>query len=99
MNQRKLGTTGPEVSAIGHGCMGMSDLYGPSDRGESLATLHAAIEAGITLIDTGDSYGMGHNEMLIGEALKDHQRDRLQLSVKFGAQRGPDGSWLGYGAR
>lgn len=99
MQTRKLGSTGPEVSALGLGAMGMSDMYGPADRAESLATIHAAIEAGVTLIDTGDFYGMGHNEMLIGEALKDHDRDALILSVKFGAQRGPDGGWLGYDAR
>ncbi|MDZ4375770.1 MAG: aldo/keto reductase [Phenylobacterium sp.] len=99
MQTRRLGATGPDVSLIGLGAMGMSDMYGPADRAESLATIHAAIEAGITLIDTGDFYGMGHNEMLIGEALKSHDRDRLVLSVKFGAQRGPDGMWIGYDAR
>lgn len=99
MQTRRLGRTGPEVSAIGLGAMGMSDAYGPADRAESLATIDAAVEAGITLIDTGDFYGMGHNEMLIGEALKRHDRDKLVLSVKFGAQRGPDGGWLGYDAR
>lgn len=98
MQMRRLGTAGPEVSAIGLGAMGMSDMYGPSDRAESLATIHAAIEAGVTLIDTGDFYGMGHNEMLIGEALRDHRRDEVVLSVKFGAQRGPDRSWIGYDA-
>ena len=98
MQLRRLGTTGPEVSAIGLGAMGMSDMYGPSDRAESLATIHAAIEASVTLIDTGDFYGMGHNEMLIGEALRDHRRDEVVLSVKFGAQRGPDRSWIGYDA-
>ncbi|ODT88673.1 aldo/keto reductase [Phenylobacterium sp. SCN 70-31] len=99
MQTRRLGNTGPIVSAVGLGAMGMSDMYGDADRAESLATLDAAVEAGITLIDTGDFYGMGHNEMLIGEALKRHDRDRLVLSVKFGAQRGPDGGWLGYDAR
>jgi len=99
VRRTRLGTTGPEVSAVGLGCMGMSDLYGPADRGESLATIHAAVEAGVTLIDTGDFYGMGHNEMLIGEALRAVPRDRVLLSVKFGAQRGPDGGWLGYDAR
>ncbi|WP_309088347.1 aldo/keto reductase [Phenylobacterium sp.] len=99
MQTRKLGTTGPTVSALGLGCMGMSDMYGPADRAESLATIDAAVEAGITLLDTGDFYGMGHNEMLIGEALKRHRRDDLVLSVKFGALRGPDGAFLGYDAR
>lgn len=98
MEARKLGNTGPTVSALGLGAMGMSDMYGPADRAESLATLDAALEAGITLIDTGDFYGMGHNEMLIGEALKGGKRDKALLSVKFGAQRGPDGGWLGYDA-
>ncbi|HEV7386088.1 MAG TPA: aldo/keto reductase, partial [Phenylobacterium sp.] len=76
MKMRKLGTTGPEVSAIGLGAMGMSGMYGPSDRAESLATIHAALAAGVNLIDTGDFYGMGHNEMLIGEALKGRRRDQ-----------------------
>ncbi|MDQ8758348.1 aldo/keto reductase [Sphingosinicella sp. LHD-64] len=99
MKQRHLGSTGPVVSAIGLGCMGMSDFYGPADRGESLATLAMAVERGITLIDTGDFYGMGHNEMLIGEALKRLERDRLTLSVKFGALRDPDMGWFGYDGR
>jgi aryl-alcohol dehydrogenase-like predicted oxidoreductase len=98
MKMRKLGKTGPEVSAIGLGAMGMSGMYGPSDRAESLATIHAALDAGINLIDTGDFYGMGHNEMLIGEALKG-RRDAAVVSVKFGAQRGPDGAWVGYDTR
>jgi aryl-alcohol dehydrogenase-like predicted oxidoreductase len=98
MKFRKLGSTGPEVSAIGLGAMGMSGMYGPADRAESLATIHAALDAGINLIDTGDFYGMGHNEMLIGEALKG-RRDAAVVSVKFGAQRGPDGAWIGYDAR
>jgi len=98
MDLRQLGAAGPRVSALGLGCMGMSDLYGPADRAESLATIHAALEAGVTLLDTGDFYGMGHNEMLIAEALGSRRREVL-LSVKFGAQRGPDGAWLGYDAR
>jgi aryl-alcohol dehydrogenase-like predicted oxidoreductase len=89
MEQRKLGATGPIVSAIGFGCMGMSDFYGPADRGESIATIHAALDAGITLLDTGDFYGMGHNELLIREALTGRNRDNLQISVKFGALRDP----------
>jgi aryl-alcohol dehydrogenase-like predicted oxidoreductase len=79
--------------------MGMSDFYGPADRTESIATIHAALDAGITLLDTGDFYGMGHNELLLREALRGVPRERYQLSVKFGAQRGPDGGWLGYDAR
>jgi aryl-alcohol dehydrogenase-like predicted oxidoreductase len=95
---RRLGSAGPSVFPLALGCMGMSGMYGPSDDHESVATIHAALEAGITLIDTGDFYGMGHNEMLIGRALKGH-RQRALLSVKFGALRGPDGSWVGYDAR
>src|SRR5215472_11666499 len=99
MKYRTLGKNGPKVSALGLGCMGMSGMYGASDRSESIATIHAALDAGITLLDTGDFYGMGHNEMLIGEALVGRTRDSYQLSVKFGAQRGPAGDWLGYDAR
>lgn len=104
LGSRTLGTPGPVASApvtsaLGLGCMGMSDLYGPADEAESIATLHAAVEAGVTLLDTGDFYGMGHNEMLIGRAIRGLDRDRLTISVKFGAQRGPDGAWLGYDAR
>lgn len=87
MDHRKLGTTGPNVSAIGLGCMGMSDFYGPADRTESIATIHAALDAGITLLDTGDFYGMGHNELLIRDALAGRNRDNVQISVKFGALR------------
>jgi pyridoxine 4-dehydrogenase len=96
---RKLGSDGPEVSDIGLGCMGMSGMYGQADEAESIATIHAALDAGINLLDTGDFYGMGHNEMLVGRALQGRARDQVVLSVKFGAQRGPDGSWLGYDAR
>jgi aryl-alcohol dehydrogenase-like predicted oxidoreductase len=99
MKQLPLGKSGPAVSALGLGCMGMSGMYGPADRKESLATLQAAVDAGITLLDTGDFYGMGHNELLIGEALKSIARDRVLLSVKFGAQRDPAGGWVGYDAR
>jgi aryl-alcohol dehydrogenase-like predicted oxidoreductase len=95
---RKLGAAGPEVFPIALGCMGMSGMYGPADEAESLATIHAAIDAGVNLIDTGDFYGMGHNELLVGRALR-LVRDQVLISVKFGAQRGPDGSWLGYDAR
>ena len=99
MVHRKLGTKGPEVSAIGLGCMGMSDLYGPADRSESIDTIHAALDAGITLLDTGDFYGMGHNEMLIAEALKGRDRSSVVISVKFGALRDAAGNWIGYDAR
>ena len=96
---RTLGTTGPVVSALGLGCMGMSDLYGPADRDESLATVRAALDAGITLLDTGDFYGMGHNELLIRDALAARDRGDAVISVKFGALRDPDGGWGGFDGR
>ncbi len=99
MHTTRLGKTGPEVSAIGLGCMGMSGMYGPADRAESIATIHAALDAGITLLDTGDFYGMGHNEMLIREALQGKDRDKVVLSVKTGALRDPKGGFAGYDAR
>ncbi|QJS12092.1 aldo/keto reductase [Streptomyces argyrophyllae] len=102
MRTRTLGTTGPQVSALGLGCMGMSGMYGEADRAESIATLHAALDAGVTLLDTGDFYGMGHNELLIAEALRSAPaglRDNALLSVKFGALRDPDGGWSGYDGR
>jgi pyridoxine 4-dehydrogenase len=99
MDQRKLGKTGPHVSAIGLGCMGMSGMYGPADRAESIATIHAALDAGVTLLDTGDFYGMGHNELLIGEALNGRNRDNALISVKFGALRDPSQGWSGYDCR
>jgi aryl-alcohol dehydrogenase-like predicted oxidoreductase len=97
----QLGATGPQVSRLGLGCMGMSGMYGQADRTESIATIHAALDHGINLLDTGDFYGMGHNEMLIGQAFSGRPgaREAIVLSVKFGAQRGPDGGWLGYDAR
>ncbi len=94
---RQLGN-GPQVFPLGLGCMGMSDLYGPADEGESVATIHAALDAGITLLDTGDYYAAGHNELLIGRALRD-RRAKAVLSVKFGVLRGPDGSWIGVETR
>ncbi|GLX49142.1 aldo/keto reductase [Streptomyces sp. MB22_4] len=93
VNRRKLGNSGPEVSAIGLGAMGMSDLYGPADDAESIATLHAAIDAGVNLIDTGDFYGSGANEMLIARALRERRREDVVLSVKFGSRRTPDGAF------
>ncbi len=95
---RRLGKDGPAVSALGLGCMAMSGMYGPADRAESIATIEAALDAGINLLDTGDFYGMGHNELLIAEATRGRPREDYMLSVKFGAQRGPDGAWLGYDA-
>ena len=99
MQRRQLGNSGPSVSAIGLGCMGMSDMYGPADRKESIATIRAALDAGITLLDTGDFYGMGHNELLIREALAGRSHPNALISVKFGALRGPDGSWSGHDSR
>lgn len=103
LQTRTLGTHGPQVSALGLGCMGMSSaMYGDADRDEAIATLHAALEAGVTLLDTGDFYAMGHNEMLIGEALRSAppaRREQALLSVKFGALRDPDGGWVGYDGR
>ncbi|MEV5434677.1 aldo/keto reductase [Streptomyces sp. NPDC052682] len=104
MQTRSLGTTGPRVFALGLGCMGMSPtMYGEgAERAESIATIHAALEAGVTLLDTGDFYGMGHNELLIGEALRSApaaRREQALVSVKFGALRAPDGSWLGFDGR
>lgn len=100
MQTRNLGKTGPVVSMIGLGAMGMSpDFYGEADRPESIATVHAALEAGVTLIDTGDLYGSGHNEMLLAEALRGRPRESYELSVKFGGLRDPSGAFIGYDAR
>ena len=99
MQNVKLGTQGPLVSRAGLGCMAMSGSYGPADRKEAIATIHMALEAGVTLLDTGDFYGMGHNEMLISEALRQRGGDNALVSVKFGALRDPAGGWLGFDAR
>jgi aryl-alcohol dehydrogenase-like predicted oxidoreductase len=92
--QRQLGSSGPTLFPLGLGCMGMSGgMYGPADEQESIATIHAALDAGVNLLDTGDYYAMGHNELLIGRAIKD-RRDKALVSVKFGVLRSPDGGWL-----
>ncbi len=94
MMKRKLGRQGLEVSAIGLGCMGMSEFYGPTDEAESIATIHGAIEMGITLLDTADIYGPYKNEILVGQAIKD-RRDRVVIATKFGNMRGADGKFIG----
>ncbi|MGW1894690.1 aldo/keto reductase [Streptomyces sp. NPDC002004] len=99
MNTRILGTGGPAVSSLGLGLMGMSDLYGPADEAESVATVHAALDAGVTLLDTGDFYGMGHNELLLRDALRGRNRENAVISVKFGALRDPLGGWSGHDGR
>ncbi|GAA1387414.1 aldo/keto reductase [Catellatospora chokoriensis] len=99
MTTRPLGTSGPRVSALGLGLMGMSDLYGPADEAESIATIHAALDAGVTLLDTGDFYGMGHNELLLRDALRGRNRDNAVISVKFGALRDAAGGWNGVDTR
>lgn len=99
ISRRSLGKGGLHVSTIGLGCMGMSDLYGAADRSEAIATIRAALDAGIDLLDTGDYYAMGENEMLIRDAIQGRPRNRIVLSVKFGALRDPAGNWLGIDGR
>ncbi|WP_406691467.1 aldo/keto reductase [Saccharopolyspora sp. ID03-671] len=99
LRTRRLGATGPTVTSPGLGCMGLSGAYGRTDDAESVRVIHSYLDAGGTLLDTGDFYGHGHNEMLIGRALADRDRDEVVLSVKFGALRGPDGAPVGYDAR
>ncbi len=99
MHTRTLGTIGPRVSALGLGLMGMSDFYGPTDEAESVATIHAALDADLTLLDTGDFYGMGHNELLLHDALRGRAREGVTISVKFGALRDPAGGWAGSDGR
>lgn len=94
MRMRKLGAMGPEVSAVGLGCMGMSDFYGPADEGESIGVIHRALELGINFFDTADMYGPYKNEKLVGRALSD-RRDRAVIATKFAIRRGEDGSFLG----
>ena len=98
MEQRTLGVAGP-VSAVGLGCMGMSGVYGPTDRDEAITTIHAALDAGITLLDSGDFYAMGHNELLVAEALRGRDRDQVVLSIKFGGMRTPAGGFVGFDGR
>ncbi|APR82857.1 Aldo-keto reductase [Minicystis rosea] len=100
MTTIKLGKTGPSVFPLALGCMGLgaAGAYGASDEGESIATIHEALERGVNILDTGDFYGMGNNEMLVGKAIRD-RRDKALLSVKYGALRGPDGGFLGFDAR
>ena len=93
MNHRKLGTQGLTVSAMGLGCMGMSEFYGPQDDAESIATIHRALDLGVDFLDTADMYGPFKNEVLVGKAIRD-RRDRVILATKFGNQRNPDGSWI-----
>src|ERR1700730_6502069 len=99
MKTRGLGASGRTLSAIGLGCMGMSDVYGPADREESIRTIHAALDAGVTLLDTGDFYGSGHNELLVGEALRGRKRDEVFVAVKFGAMRTPQRGFGGIDCR
>lgn len=99
MRMRTLGTTGPAVSTLGLGAMAMSGSYGASDRAESVATVHAALDAGVTLIDTADFYATGHNELLLAEALRGRDRDSYRLSVKFGMLRGPGPAFGGHDGR
>ena len=98
MEQRRLGSQGLVVSAMGLGCMGMSEFYGPRDDTESVATIHRALELGVTFLDTADVYGPFTNEQLVGRAIRD-RRDRVALATKFGNVRGPDGSWAGLNGR
>src|SRR6266496_6814726 len=94
MEQRKLGRQGLTVSAMGLGCMGMSEFYGSGDEAESLDTIHRAIELGVTFLDTADMYGPFKNEELVGHAIRD-RREKVVLATKFGNQRGADGAFLG----
>jgi aryl-alcohol dehydrogenase-like predicted oxidoreductase len=98
MKTTRLGRNGPDVTVLGLGCMAMSDMYGPADEQESIATIQEAIGSGINLLDTGDFYGMGHNEMLIRRAIQGRRKD-VFVAVKFGAMRGPDGAFIGVDTR
>ncbi len=98
MEQRKLGRNGPQVSALGLGCMGMSEFYGPTDEAESVATIHRALALGVNFLDTADAYGSGKNEELVGRAIRD-RRDQVVLATKFANVRGPNGEFLGVNGR
>jgi aryl-alcohol dehydrogenase-like predicted oxidoreductase len=98
MEQRKLGRNGPDISAIGLGCMGMSEFYGASDEAESIVTIHRALSLGVNFLDTADMYGVGKNEELVGRALRD-RRDKVILATKFGNVRGANGEFLGVNGR
>jgi aryl-alcohol dehydrogenase-like predicted oxidoreductase len=98
MQMVSLGAAGPQVSRVGLGLMGMSGVYGPADDAESIATIRAALDAGITLLDTGDFYGMGHNELLLRDALRGRNRGSVFIGVKFGGQRDPRGAFVGHDA-
>jgi aryl-alcohol dehydrogenase-like predicted oxidoreductase len=98
MEFTELGRDGPPVSRVGLGLMGMSGIYGPADASESIATIRGALDAGITLLDTGDFYGMGHNELLLRDALRGVDRSSVFIQVKFGGQRDPAGAFIGFDA-
>jgi aryl-alcohol dehydrogenase-like predicted oxidoreductase len=98
VERRALGSQGLEVSAQGLGCMGMSEFYGTIDEPEAIATIHRAIQLGVTLLDTADMYGVGANERLVGRAIAG-RRDEVELATKFGNERNPDGSWIGINGR
>lgn len=98
MQMRHLGTSGPRVSALGLGCMGMSEFYGPADEAQSIATIHRALDLGLNFLDTADMYGAGHNEELVGRAIRG-RRNQVVLATKFGNVRGPDRSFAGVNGR
>jgi aryl-alcohol dehydrogenase-like predicted oxidoreductase len=98
MEKKKLGASGPALAPLGLGCMGLSGLYGHVSDEEGIKVIHSALDQGVNIFNTGDFYGTGHNEMLLGRALKG-RREQAFISVKFGALRSPDGGWVGFDAR